>query len=390
MNARAAVSTGGRLLAGILLVALVGCSTVGGWFGGSSKPAVKPNELTDFKASVTLTPVWKQETSVVGRGVLIPAMDGEGVVAAGGKGDVHRFNVQSGQEEWKTVLGGDLAAGPGTGGGLVLLGDFRGELYALDGATGKKRWESQLSSDVAGIPVVAGDTVVVRTGDGKIFGLSSADGTQRWLFTIQLPLLSLQINKGVVQKDGIVYAGFAGGTLLAIDEKNGAQRWEASVTIPHGATELERVSDVAGSPVLDNRRVCAVAYQGRVACFDLSNGSPNWNRETSSDSGLAMDDENVYVTDEKGIITAYDKDSGRAVWRQDKLANRRVTGPLALGKVIAVGDFEGYVHLLSTEDGSFVGRAKAEGGAIQYAPVDIGPGIAVETAKGTVTAFKLN
>jgi outer membrane protein assembly factor BamB len=125
-----------------------------------------------------------------------------------------------------------------------------------------------------------------------------------------------------------------------------------------------------------------------VACFDRRNGSPLWARDTSSNSGLTMDERNLYVTDDKDAVTAYDKDSGRAGWRQDKLARRQVTAPLALGAWVVVADGEGYVHVLSADDGSFVARAKVDS-SVRTAPVDIGPGFAVQTAKGTVVAFRL-
>ena len=383
--------------AALAALVLAGCSTVsntmdtvGGWLGIGSKPVVQPTALTEIKSSMTLTSAWQGASGEMGRGVLIPGMNGDGVFAAGANGQVLRFNVQNGQEIWKADLGKGLSAAVGVGGGLVLAGGYKGQLFALDGTSGKQRWEAHLSSAIAGVPVVAGEIVVVRTGDGKIHGLAAADGSRKWFFTRQLPLLSLQVPEGLVFKDNVVYAGFTGGKLVALDTRNGAQLWEASVATPHGATELERVSDVPGAPVLDEKRVCAVAYQGRVACFDRASGNGIWSKDTSSDTGLAIDEQNVYVTDDKGGVTAYDKDSGRAVWRQDKLANRNVSAPLALGKVVVVGDYEGYVHVLSSEDGSFVARAKADGGAIRYAPVDIGPGIAVQTVKGTVTAFKLN
>ena len=383
--------------AGLTALTLGGCSamsntmdTVGGWFGIGAKPVVQPTPLTEIKPSMTLASAWQGSTGDMGRGVLRPAVDGDGVFAAGGSGEVRRFDVQNGHEEWKADLRKTISAGVGTGAGLVLVGGYKGELLALDSKSGKQRWESQLSSAIAGIPVVAGDIVVVRTGDGKIYGLAAADGSRKWFYTRQLPLLSLAVPEGLALKDNVVYAGFSGGKLVALDARNGAQLWEASVATPHGATELERVSDVPGAPVVDEIRVCAVAYQGRVACFDRASGNGIWSKDASSDSGLAMDDQNVYVTDDKGGVTAYDKDSGRAVWRQDKLANRNVSAPLALGKIVVVGDYEGYVHVLSAEDGSFVARTRAEGGAIRYAPVDIGPGIAVQTVKGTVTAFRLN
>ena len=192
----------------------------------------------------------------------------------------------------------------------------------------------------------------------------------------------------MVVRDGMLYVGFPGGKLVALDASNGAQLWEATVALPRGATELERVADVMGNPAADERQVCAVAYQGRVACFDRRNGAPLWARDTSSNSGLAMDDRNVYVTDDKDAVTAYDKTSGRAGWRQDKLARRQVTAPLALGDWVVVADREGVVHVLSAEDGSFVARASVDS-SVRTAPVDIGPGFAVQTDKGSVVAFRL-
>ena len=44
------------------------------------------------------------------------------------------------------------------------------------------------------------------------------------------------------------------------------------------------------------------------------------------------------------------------MWKQDKLLNRRVSGPAVQGSVVAVADAEGIVHFLSREDGSFVAR----------------------------------
>jgi outer membrane protein assembly factor BamB len=147
---------------------------------------------------------------------------------------------------------------------------------------------------------------------------------------------------------------------------------------------------VVGMPALDDKRACAVTYQGRVACFTRDKGELIWARDTSSDSGLSMDEQFVYVTDDKDAVTAYDKEAGRAVWRQDKLANRQLTAPLSLGKYVVVVDFEGYVHLISTDDGSFAARAQADGGMVRATPIDIGPGFAVQSLKGSITAFKLN
>jgi len=382
-----------RWIVASLALALSGCGTldsmtgtVGGWFGAGPAKA-KPAELVEFKPAATLTEAWKGETGETGAYLFRPQADGDNVFAAGGS-RVVRLAVTTGNPVWKTDTGVKLSTGAGAGEGLVLAGGGKGELLAIDPASGKLRWKVTLSSEVTGQLLAANDIVIARTGDGRVHGLAVADGSRKWLYTRNLPVLSLRGSGGMVVNDGVLYAGFPGGKLVALNPANGAQLWEATVAQPRGATELERVADVMGNPVVDERQVCAVAYQGRVACFDRRNGTPLWARDTSSNSGLAMDERNVYVTDDQDAVTAYDKTSGRAGWRQDKLARRQVTAPLALGIWVVVADGEGVVHVLSADDGSFVARAKVDS-AVRTAPVDIGPGFAVQTAKGTVAAFRL-
>ena len=382
-----------RLLVAGLALALSGCSTVGsmtstvgGWFGSGPAKA-KPAELVEFKPTATLTEAWKGDTGDANGHLFHPQAEGDDVLAAGGS-RVVRIAVPTGNTVWKTEAGVKLSAGAGAGQGLVLAGGGKGELLALDLASGQVRWKVALSSEVTGQLLAVADTVIARTGDGRVHGLSAADGSRKWLYSRNLPALSLRGSGGMVVRDDVLYIGFPGGKLVALNAANGAQLWEATVALPRGATELERVADVMGNPALDERQVCAVAYQGRVACFDRRNGSPLWARDTSSNSGLAMDERNVYVTDDKDAVTAYDKTSGRAGWRQDKLARRQVTAPLALGAWVVVADGEGVVHVLSADDGSFVARAKVDS-SVRTAPVDIGPGFAVQTAKGTVVAFRL-
>ncbi len=380
-----------------LALALAGCSTigsmgssvgntVGGWFGSGSSKA-KPAELVEIASPRPLVEAWKVDTGDSSDSLFQPTLVGQDLAAAGGN-RVIRVAVGNGNVVWRSEAGVRLSAGATAGDGLVLAGGGKGEVIALDAASGQLRWKAALSSEVVGTMQIAGNMVIVRTGDGRIHGLDAADGNRKWLYSRNLPALTLRGSGGMSLGGGVLFAGFPGGKLVALNPANGAQLWEATVALPRGATELERVADVMGNPVVDDKQVCAVAYQGRVACFDRVTGAPLWARDASSNSGLAMDGQNVYVTDDKDAVTAYDKASGRAGWRQDKLARRQVTAPLALGDVIVVGDAEGYVHVLATEDGRFLGRAKVDA-AVRAAPVDIGPGFAVQTAKGSVVAFRL-
>ncbi len=376
------------LLAAMLPVLLAGCSTVSGWFSSGPKP-LPPAPLVNFKPSADLVRAFSVNAGSPGFHRLQPAVAHGVLYVAGERGRVEAYGVLDSKRLWQSDIGTGIVAGVGAGEGLVAVGAAQAGVVALSAANGAKAWAVTLTSDVTGAPLVADGVVLVRTSDGSIYGLSAKDGKQQWVYTRQLPSLMLQGSGGMSVKDGVLYAGYPGGRLVALSVANGAQLWDATVAVPHGATELERLTDVVGPPALNATQVCAVAYQGRVACFDRTSGNLLWARDTSSEAGLAMDGANVYVTDTSDTVTAYSAGSGRIVWKQDALARRGVSAPLAYAATVVVGDSEGYVHVLSAQDGTFLARRQAPGGAVIGRPVDIGPGIAVETAKGEVTAFRL-
>jgi outer membrane protein assembly factor BamB len=205
-----------------------------------------------------------------------------------------------------------------------------------------------------------------------------------------LPPLAVRSYAGIVVDRGAVFAGFPGGRLVAIALQNGNVGWESVVALPKGTTELERVTDVTSFPVLDGAQVCAVAFQGRVACFDAQRGETMWARDVSSIAGMGMDARNVYVTDERGAVQAYDRRAGSGLWKQDKLQGRWATAPLALGRYVIVGDYQGYVHVMSRDDGAFVARIATDGSPIQVPPVAIDLStLLVQTRNGGVFAINI-
>jgi outer membrane protein assembly factor BamB len=277
----------------------------------------------------------------------------------------------------------------GFGSGLIVVGTARGEVLAFE-PTGKPVWKVQLTGEVLSPPAGAEGLIVVRTGDGRIYGLNAADGKQRWVYQRALPPLAVRSYAGIVVDRGAVFAGFPGGRLVAIALQNGNVGWESVVALPKGTTELERVTDVTSFPVLDGAQVCAVAFQGRVACFDAQRGETMWARDVSSIAGMGMDARNVYVTDDRGAVQAYDRRAGSGLWKQDKLQGRWATAPLALGRYVIVGDYQGYVHVMSREDGAFVARIATDGSPIQVPPVAIDLStLLVQTRNGGVFAINI-
>ena len=367
----------------LLLAALAACST------GSNKLGKDAAKLVEFKQTAALEVRWHHDVGNAGNNALLPAIMHGAVYAANAKGQLFRLERATGKRVWRSDSGFTISAGVGAGDGLVLAGGDKGELAAF-AEDGKLRWQTKVSSEVLNAPQIADGVVVVRTGDGRINGLDAADGKRLWLYERATPSLVVRSHAGVTIERGTVYAGFAGGKLAAIDLATGIVRWEAVVSQPRGNTELERISDIISAPVTDGEQVCAVAFQGRVACFSLAQGGLLWSRELSSDKGMALLRNNLYVTDDSGVVLALDKNSGSSVWKNDQLSQRRNSAPLALGNHLLLGDYEGYLHALNIEDGSLVARLKTDGSPLMTAPLELDGGLLVQSLDGDLYSVALH
>ncbi len=367
--------------------ALAGCQTIGGYYDsifGSSSGA-KPTELQPIKPTVEARVSWQASVGSSGRFAFAPVRVGSSVYAANAAGEVSRIDAASGKVEWRVDTGSRLSTGPGSDGKVVAVGSPRGAVIALD-ASGKLMWKAYLSGEILSAPRIAEGVVAVQSGDGRVHGLAVQDGRGRWLYQRTLPALVVRSPAGITVRHGGVFAGFPGGKLVALLLDSGALAWEGTVAIPRGSTELERITDIVGAPLVDDdaRMVCAIAYQGRAACFDATRGTQLWVRELSSIMPLSSDARHVYATDDAGNVHALDKTTGASIWRQEKLAGRGVTGATPVGNYVAVGDYQGYVHLLNSSDGAFAARVATDGSAILLPPVAAGDAVIVQTRDGGV------
>ncbi len=368
-----------------LSFSLVGCSTIDKINPFSASPKSKVSPLVSLKPGAELTQRWRAGVGSSATYTFTPSVIGGSVYAASADGAVARFD--NGSAAWKVSVGQKLSGGVGSDGTRVVVGTAKGEIITLDAATGKELWRAKTSSEVLAAPVVADGLVVARSGDARIFGFEAADGKRRWVYQRSAPTLTLRSNVGVIVGGGKTIAGFPGGKLVALSNSNGAALWEATVALPRGATELERVTDITSEPVVSTGLACAVAFQGKLACFDLASGNGVWSRDFSSSVGVDADDKNIYLTDDKGIVNALALSTGATVWRQDQLSERGVGRPLSIDKRVAVADAQGYVHLLSKEDGSLVARGSTDGTGIRAAMRQLANGLLAQTADGNLYSF---
>lgn len=368
-----------------LAMLLAGCSTIQSMNPFASK-GPKMAELQPITASAEARVSWRESVGKSDLYAFTPAVVGSSVYAASNNGTVMR--VDDGATVWKINAGQPLSGGVGADAKMVVVGSPKGDLLAFSSADGTLLWKAKATSEILSPAALGEGLVVVRSGDNRLAAFDAKDGKRKWIYQRPTPALSLRVTAAPIIDGKYVIAGFPGGKLIAVNVANGAAMWDGTVALPRGTTELDRVSDITSAPVIAGRTICAVAFQGRVACFDLRNGNLIWARDMSSSVGLAIDSRYLYVSDDKGSVHALDMASGASIWKQDKLSLRRLTAPLPRRGLIAVADAQGVVHFLSRDDGSFVARLTTDGSPVVAPLQSLGSGLLVQTSNGGIFAIE--
>jgi len=363
------------------VVVLSGCSMF-----ASDNSRYDPAPLTQLDAGATARVIWRASP---GSGAGVPVVVGEAVYAASENGGVGKFLMANGRPVWQTRVNVRLAAGVGSDGSVTAVVSRDGEVIALDD-TGRELWRNRATSEVLLPPVVGNGVVVVRSGDYRVQAFDASNGERIWSVQRPGPVLALRAPAGMAMTQGVVLTGLPGGRLLMIHAATGAVQWEGIVASPKGASDLERVTDVVGAPQIAGALLCAVAYQGRIACFDMSQGGQlAWAKDYSSASGMTVAGRFAFASDTHGRVTGFALEDGSVLWMQTALRNRRLSAPAVVNGAIAVGDFAGYVHFLSPQDGKLLARISAGKGPI-LAPLQATPdGVLVQDANGALALLQV-
>jgi outer membrane protein assembly factor BamB len=330
--------------------------------------------------------VWTASVGKAGNYAFSPALVRNDLYTAAADGTITRLDATNGQSQWRINAGMPLTAGVGSDGQTVVVAGEKGVVLAFDNQ-GKLRWKAQASSEILSTPAVGLDTVVIRSMDNRVVAFDAETGTRKWFAQRTAPPLTLRTSPGIAIANSNAYIGLAGGRLLAVALATGAPRWEVAVGDPRGTTELERIADISGAPFVAGRDVCAVSYQGRIACFDTVSGTPRWGKAFSSDVGVDVDERAVYAANERGTVQAFARDTGTSFWQNEQLKNRRLSTPVSSSRAVAVGDYQGYIHFFSKENGLLLARVNTDGSPIVGVPVRNDANLIFQTQSGTVAAI---
>ncbi len=340
---------------------VAGCSDVAEYVVGEDD--LKPTELHVFRPALPVKLVWSRQLNAVSDRYenRLDPVEIDGVIyLAEPEGRIVAHNAENGRMLWEILLETGVTGGVGKAKGAILLGTEDAEVIAMDLKDGHIKWTAKVSSEIMAPPKMKDDLAIIYSVDGVVTAINSVSGKRVWVSHNAVPSLSLYGTSVPLIAGEMVITGHANGKLVALDIHSGKKIWETTIAVPRGRSELARIVDLDSGMTLLNGVIYVASYQGQLAAVDQKSGQINWVRELSSYQDIEIADSHIYIIDIKSRIWALDIQSGATLWRQDKLKGRFVTSPVVQNEYVIVGDFDGYVHWLSREDGHVLARQNLE------------------------------
>lgn len=381
------------LVCALSAVALVGCGK------GIKAESKKPAKLIKISAPVAvLSPVFSASLDQ-GRSMmkgsraskkdvvdLQVAQTGEGLIAASRGGIVSLLNGK--QTVWSVDLKEAITSGVASNqsGSVAILGTRSGKVVAINAQTGAIVWEKALPTSSPTPALVTNNRVLLSGNNGTLYGLDLQTGTAMWQFSTQNVDVSVRgAAKPLHLDEQTALFGTADGRIHAINPVSGTPLWTRRVGMATGGSAVERMSDVDGTPLVVGQHLYVTSFSGQLAAFDMSTGRPMFVGEIPSTKSPTILGETLVATGVNGDIKAFNRLTGETLWLNENLKHRKLTNPVNVGNYVAVGDYDGVIHLFDV-DGNIVSRAETKG---QLTSLQVnGNRLYAQSASGVVSVWQ--
>lgn len=287
----------------ILTFALVGCST-----NKVKVEKVKPNPLPKLVQAKSLVPVFSQSVSSTSEEDPLRLrldVDNGIIFALDPKGSVTAYKGK--QRLWETKVSKQgLSSGVEAAEGIVIVGNKKGQLFALDQATGEQKWSAQLSGALLSASLIQSGRVISVSNDGTVYAHDLATGQQVWTYNMPNVQFSLRGMASPVALDSrTVLIASSNAYVYALDVLSGIPRMQRRVSVSEGRSDIQRLNDIDGDPVVAGQFLVTTSFQGQVTVTDLASQQVVWSEDASSIQRPEVSNNIVYVTQADGKITAY-------------------------------------------------------------------------------------
>ena len=361
---------------------LLGCSS-------NKVKEAKPNPLPKIQQQQGLNLVFSQSVSSTNAAEALRLQldtDNGVIFAIDPDGQVSAYKGK--EQLWKSkITKQELTAGVEAAEGIVVVGNRKGQLFALDQATGEQKWTTQLSGAILSPSLIQSGRVITIANDGTVFAHDAVSGQQVWAYKLPNVQFSLRGQPAPVRLDDrTIVVASANAYVYGLDVISGVPRFQRRVAISEGRSDIQRLIDIVGDPVVAGQYLVTTSFQGQVTVTDLATQRVVWSEDASSTNRPEVSGDKVFVSTVDGKLNAYSLSTGQLAWQNEELLNRQLSNPVMLGQSLVVGDMDGVIHLLDPASGKLVGRAKTSGEVQSLRVID--NQLYVATRKGALSIWQ--
>ncbi|MFL5318421.1 MAG: PQQ-binding-like beta-propeller repeat protein [Myxococcaceae bacterium] len=315
---------------------LFGCASVPLYSDPTSNEKGRPLPIQVYDVDWTVKLVPDQFWEYAPREPASPSVDPETgrIIALTRDGYVRSLSPE-GKIEWEFKASMPFNAAALVHDGVVYVAGADGFLYALNGRTlnkdGELLWKYKAGEELATTPVFANGKILVASETDVLYALDAKTG--KWLWQARRDMPSGFTIRGTATPRvtmGVVYMGWADGTLTALDLNDGTTKWEKEL-----ASAAAQFADVDTSPVVDDSgTVYAASYKDGIYALSADNGDLLWHTVAQGLTSLVSRGDVLFGAGDGKVVAIHAK-TGQTLWTLE-IGNRYARMPLLVKGLLIV------------------------------------------------------
>jgi outer membrane protein assembly factor BamB len=309
--------------------------------------------------------------------------------AADGGGQIWKVNLKPSDVDSSVVTPG---GGVAVAGGVVYVNTGYGVIAALDAGSGQIVWSQAKEHPGRGAPTVA-DGKVFAVGEGNVLVcLNAADGKEIWKFNGVPEAGGVIGATNPAVSGGVVVVPFSSGELVAIDIKTGNALWTEQMARASNNFAVTGLSDITGSPVIEDGVVYASGITNRTAALNLKTGAKVWDQPIGSAHTPVVSGNAVFVVDLDDNLYAIDRKAGDVIWSSKlpvvRTKNRAThwAGPVLGGSLLWLVSNDGGIVAVDPKSGQVVVNKEGTD-PMMSAPIVADGRLVTLSASGKLSAY---
>jgi len=257
------------------------------------------------------------------------------------------YKPENGEVIWKKKIENGVEATASEFKGRVYLGGADSYFYALNSKTGQEVWKFKAQSENISEPLYdqKEGRVFFVSGSHILYALDAESGQQVWSHSRQdSSVFSVRGGGQPALSQGVLYAGFSDGSLVALNAKTGSVNWEIQLN------KNKKFKDIDSSPVIDGDRLYISGFDDKLYCISLQKGDVIWKIDGGGFSEVNIFGNKIIYSTSTGQVVAINRENGQKLWTYN-VKNGVATASKIYKGLVVFGESQGRLVFLDADTG---------------------------------------